>query len=348
MTLVALLHHFLFCAALAGLSAALVRGMISVRLLDTPDARKAHDRPTPKGGGVGIVAAFLVGVAVLYVFASFSRLANSYFIGLIVAAFAIAVVSFADDLWNFPFTVKLAAQIGAASAALISGLYVHVFNLPGIGLVGTPLLGMGITLGWILFTTNALNFIDGLNGLAAGVTLIASLVLAVIGALSGGWFVYFASLLLASGVIGFLPFNFPTARIFMGDVGSQFCGFVLAMLGVAASRFETTPLSFTLVPMLLSGVLYDVAFTLLRRASAHENLTQPHRGHLYQLAHRTGLSAPTVTLLYWAFAAWGGLCCLLFLDVAKSDRLPVLLLCLAPQPIWTVWVMRRAARAKLL
>ncbi len=348
MTRVALIHHLLFCAVLAGVSAALVRGMIRVRLLDAPDARKAHDQPTPKGGGVGIVAAFLIGIAVLYGFASFSRLANGYFIGVIVASVAIALVSLADDLWSFPFTVKLAAQIAAASAALVSGLYVHLFNLPGIGLVDAPDIGMAITLVWILFTTNALNFIDGLNGLAAGVTLIAALFLATIGALSGGWFVYFASLLLAAGVIGFLPFNFPRARIFMGDVGSQFCGFVLAMLGVAASRFEITPLSFTLVPMLLAGVLYDVAFTLVRRALAHENLTQPHRGHLYQLAHRCGINAAAIAVLYWAFTAWGGLCCLLFLRVPQASRPVALLLCLAPQPVWTLFVLRRARRQGLI
>ncbi len=348
MTLAALARHLAFCAALALLSAGLVRLMIRVRLLDTPDARKAHDRPTPKGGGVGIVAAFLVGVALLYEFAAFSRLANGYFIGVIVASFAIAAVSLADDLWNFPFTVKLAAQVAAASAALVSGLYVHVFDLPVLGPVDVPFLGMAITLGWIVFTTNALNFIDGLNGLAGGVTLVAALFLAGIAAFAGGWFVYFACLLLAAGVIGFLPFNFPRARIFMGDVGSQFCGFVLAMLGVAASRFETTPLSFTLVPMLLMGVLYDVCFTLVRRARAGENLTTAHRGHLYQLAHRAGMAAARISLLHWGFAIWGGVCCVLFLQAPEAVRPLVPLLCLAPQPVWTVVVLRRARRFGLI
>ena len=107
----------------------------------------------------------------------------------------------------------------------------------------------------------------------------------------GGWFAYGASLLLIGGVAGFLPFNFPRARIFMGDVGSQFCGFMLAVLAVVASRFEGVELSFLLVPMLLSGVLFDVAFTLVRRWHAGERLTAPHRGHLYQVAQRTGIPA---------------------------------------------------------
>ena len=91
-------------------------------------------------------------------------------------------------------------------------------------------LGAAGDAGWILFATNAMNFIDGLNGLAAGTALVACGFLALIAAGQGGWFVYFAAMLLAAGLVGFLPFNFPRARIFMGDVGSQFCGFVLAVL----------------------------------------------------------------------------------------------------------------------
>ena len=146
-----------------------------------------------------------------------------------------------------------------------------------------------MTVLWLLFATNAMNFIDGLNGLAGGVALIAAGFLAGIAAAHGGWFAYFAALLLVAGLAGFLPFNFPRARIFMGDVGSQFCGFILAILAVVASRFDNVELSFLIVPMLLSGVLFDVAFTLIRRALAGERLTEPHRGHLYQVAQRSGL-----------------------------------------------------------
>ncbi len=121
-----------------------------------------------------------------------------------------------------------------------------------------------------------------------------------------GWFAYAASGLLAAGLLGFLPFNYPRARIFLGDVGSQFCGFVLAVLGVVAARFEGIELSLLLVPMLLSGLLLDALFTLARRLLAGERITQPHRGHLYQVAHRAGVPAAVIAPLHWAFAAWGG------------------------------------------
>ena len=306
MTILAFSKHLLFCAGLALLSAVVVRAMIAVAVLDQPDSRKAHARAVPKGGGVGVVVAFLVGTGLLYAFAGFARVADSYFLGTILAATAIAAVAFLDDLLDWPFTVKLGAQILAALVAVASGLVVATINLPVWGSVPLGWFGVPVTLAWILFATNAMNFIDGLNGLASGVTCLAAIALAVVAAMLGGWFVYFASLLLAAGLIGFLPFNFPRARIFMGDVGSQFCGFVLAVLGVVAARFEQVELSALLVPLLIFGVLYDVAFTLVRRAIAGDRLTQPHRSHLYQVAHRSGMNAVHITLVQWGFVLWGG------------------------------------------
>jgi UDP-GlcNAc:undecaprenyl-phosphate GlcNAc-1-phosphate transferase len=133
MTFLAFFKHLLFCLGLAAVSALVVRATIDARVMDQPDARKAHAHATPKGGGVGIVVAFMLGMAVLYGFAAFSRLADPYFRGVILAAFAIAVVSFLDDLWDWPFVVKLAAQVLAALAAIGSGLYVTEIRLPFVG-----------------------------------------------------------------------------------------------------------------------------------------------------------------------------------------------------------------------
>src|SRR6476646_3234015 len=306
MTFAALLRHLAFATALALLSAAVVRLMIAVRVLDHPDPRKVHTLETPKGGGVGVVVAFLVGIAILYRFAEFARLADPYFVGVIEASVAIAIVAFLDDLYDWKFSVKLSAQILAAVVAVASGIYVANYNFPYAGPLHIGWLAPLATVLWLLVATNALNFIDGLNGLAAGVALITASFLAGIAAAHGGFFAYFASLLLIAGLAGFVPFNFPRPRIFMGDVGSQFCGFLLAILAVVASRFDNVDLSFLIVPMLLSGVLFDVAFTLVRRALAGERLTEPHRGHLYQVAQRSGLPAVSIALVHWGFAAFGG------------------------------------------
>jgi UDP-GlcNAc:undecaprenyl-phosphate GlcNAc-1-phosphate transferase len=347
MTWAAILRHLVFAAGLACVAAVVVRAMVSAGVMDRPAARKAHTVPTPKGGGVGIVVAFLLGISVLYGFADFARLADAYFRGVVLAAVAIAVVAYWDDLRDFPFVVKLGAQVGAALLAVGTGLYVEVFNLPLLGPVDLGIWGAVVTVGWILFATNAMNFIDGLNGLVGGTVLVACAFLAVIAAGQEGWFVYFAALLLAASVAGFLPFNFPNARIFMGDVGSQFCGFVLAMLGVAAARFQAVEMSFLLVPMLLAGVLFDVAFTLVRRGLAGENVAQAHRSHLYQVAHRSGVDARAIAAVHWGFAALGGMVALAFTHAGPGAKLPLLLALLVPQLGWLWFVAARARAAGL-
>ncbi len=343
MTLAAILRHLALAVGLALLSAAVVRMMIAARVMDTPDPRKAHDRATPKGGGVGVVVAFLVGILALYRYAEFARLTDPYFLGVIGASVTIAAVAFLDDVFDWPFTVKLGTQVLAAVVAVGNGLYVSDFRLPYVGPVDSGVIGVAATLVWLVFATNAMNFIDGMNGLASGVALIACLFLAFIAATHGGWFAYAASGLLAAGLAGFLPFNFPRARIFMGDVGSQFCGFILAVLAVVASRFDGVELSFLLMPLLLSGVLFDVAFTLVRRAVQGERLTQPHRGHLYQVAQRSGVSAVTVTLVYWGFAILGGVGCLAFIKAPAEVKPLVPALLLVPQIVWA-WRVSRWAR----
>ena len=343
----ALAHHLLFCAALAVVSAAIVAAMARVGVMDRPGARSSHTVPTPKGGGVGVVAAFLLGMLALYRFADFARLAEPYFRGVILAAAGIALVAFLDDLLDWPFVVKLGAQVAAAGLAAASGLWLRDLRVPVLGEIQLGWLGVPATLVWVVAATNAMNFIDGLNGLASGVSAIACVFLAAIAAGQGAWFVYFAALILVAGLLGFLPFNYPRARIFLGDVGSQFCGFVLAVLGVAAGRFEGVELSLLLVPMLLAGVLFDTGFTLLRRLLAGERITEAHRGHLYQVAHRSGMPAARVTLVEWGFAAWGGLCCLGFVAAGEGAKPWVALLVLPPQLLWLAYVVRRARRAGL-
>jgi UDP-GlcNAc:undecaprenyl-phosphate GlcNAc-1-phosphate transferase len=345
--LLALPRHLALMAGLAIFSGIIVRVMISIGVPDRPDARKAHQSTTPKSGGVGIVAAFMLGVLLLYRYGQVSRLTEGYFIGVIAAAFLMAAISFLDDLLDLSFVIKLATQLLAAAAAAASGLWLHVLALPYAGTIDLGWAGIGLTIFFLLYVTNAMNFIDGLNGLAAGVTFIACLFLAGIAGIYGGFFVYTASLLLAGGVLGFLPFNFPKAKIFMGDVGSQFCGFMLALFGVAAARFETAPLSFLLVPLLLSGVLYDVTFTLIRRILARENIARAHNGHLYQVVRRAGLDAQLVALWHWGFTVIGGLTAIGFLAAPTLVKPLVLVPAMLVQLSWTGYVVQRARRAKL-
>ncbi len=347
MLLSAVLQHLGFALLLALISAGAVRLMIAFPILDHPNARSAHARPTPRGGGVGVVLAFLAGMVVLYLAARFARIADMQFLGVIVAAVAIAAVALVDDVRHLPARLRLAAQAGAALVAMGSGLVVTRLALPWTGVVDLGLLGPLLTLFWIVGCTNAVNFMDGLDGLVGGTLLVVSAALALVAALQAGWFVYAAALFLAAGFAGFLPFNLHPARIFMGDVGSQFAGFVLAVLAVAAARFDALQLSFLIVPLLMFGLLFDAGFTLLRRALMRERLAEGHRTHLYQLAQRSGMGTRAVAAVHWGFALFHAALALLFLDLSAGAKPLVVVPALAVQLAWLGYVVRRMRMAGL-
>jgi len=324
---------------LAAISAVLVRLMISVGTLDHPVARSSHAVPTPKGGGVGIAAAYALWTALLmYEGVPAARLAP------LLAALMLAAVSFVDDVRPGPFVVKLAAQVAATLAVIAAGDQLIEVNVSG-QLINLPaLLGLPLTFAVFLFVTNAVNFADGLNGLASGSVGVAGLALAA-GAPPGpaGTALCEQAMPLVAGIAGFLPFNYPRARIFMGDVGSQLCGFVAADLAVRAAA---SPVSL-IVPLALMPMLADVAFTLVRRMLAGDRLTQAHRGHLYQIANRSGLAAAKVTAACWGMAAWGAAWGILAgrHGGGMEAGFTCVIISLAPMLAWLGYVVRKAKRA---
>ncbi|WP_428391735.1 glycosyltransferase family 4 protein [Lichenicoccus sp.] len=317
----------LLCLGAGLLCAVLVRAMIRVSVLDTPGPRSAHDRPTPKGGGVGVIAAFLLGLPLAgwwHGDVHWCTLA-----ALLAGVALLALVSWLDDLRQFHPLVKLIAQ--AVAAGLV---------LAGIGPLPGGAVGVAVGFAWLLFVTNALNFIDGLNGLAAGSMALACL---FVGLPDPATLVGYGGCLLAAGLLGFLPFNMPRARIFLGDVGSQAAGLAVAAFGLLCVA-RPTLYGAAIMPLLLSGILYDVAFTLGRRLLAGDAVWQAHRGHLYQVAFRSGIPAPAVAALHWGFVTWGGVLGLAITHKALS-LLSGMLLMVLPQLAWTMVVVRRARAA---
>jgi len=347
MTLYAFLTHLAVALGLALISALVVRLMIAYPILDHPNARSSHSRPTPRGGGLGVVVAFTLGMGILYWQAEYARLPGPQFLGVIGAALAIAAVSLLDDARDLRFAVKLAAQALAALVAIGSGLELQRLAVPGLGIVQLGALGPLLTLFWILGCTNAVNFMDGLDGLVGGTVFLALLILCAIAENQGGWFVYLASMMLAAGLLGFLPFNLHPARIFMGDVGSQFLGFMVAILAVAAARFDAAEVSFMLVPLLLLGLFFDAAFTLMRRAAMGLNITAAHRTHLYQMAQRSGMGVRQVAAVHWGFVLAHGVLALGFMGLAPAIKPLVLVPALGLQVIWLAYVRARMRRVGL-
>jgi UDP-GlcNAc:undecaprenyl-phosphate GlcNAc-1-phosphate transferase len=314
---------------LAALSAAIVAIMVRVGALDHPVARSSHSVPTPKGGGVGIVVAFAVGMA--------CAPAAGWQDGVLTgAALVLAAVSYLDDVRHWPFWCKLAAQCGAALAIVGTGQAPHDVALPGLGAVPLGLAAPVLALGWLLFVTNATNFMDGLNGLAAGSVAVACLALA----LTAGGKAWPASLVVAV-VAGFLPFNYPRARIFMGDVGSQFLGFVA---GALALRYAAQPAVAIILPFGLLPLLLDAALTLLRRWRRGERLTEAHRSHYYQWANRAGVPAARVAAIYWLMAGWSAGCGI----VATQNSAYWMLAAVLPFLAWRNYVAQRARQANIV
>ena len=290
-------------------SSCVVALMARIGVLDHPGPRSSHSRPIPKGGGVGIVVASLVGFAVLNGPAP-ARIA------LALGGLVVAALGYWDDRHDFSAGIKFIVQYVASLVPVVVGIIPDVTR--------NYALDAAISVAWVLLVTNAVNFMDGLNGLSAGTAAIA----AVGSGLAGFWNLTDG---LIAGIAGFLPWNYPRARIFMGDVGSQFCGYVLAVLALLGATGRH-PL---LVPFALAGLLFDVIFTLIRRFGAGEQVTQAHRGHLYQIANRTGVPAAVVTLVHWGFAAWG---VWLGLMAWHPWQIAAVLL---PQIVWAVAVIAR-------
>jgi UDP-GlcNAc:undecaprenyl-phosphate GlcNAc-1-phosphate transferase len=321
----------LILLGLAVLSACVVAGMVRVGALDHPVARSSHTMPTPKGGGIGIVAAFTIGMVIMHP-------AGWRDAVLTAPALCLAAASYLDDVLDWPFWVKLAAQLLAAIVVTCAGLAPFHVALPGADPITLSAAAIPIGLCWLLFTTNATNFMDGLNGLAAGCAAASCLVLVVAGGLRTAW----PEALLVAGIAGFLPFNYPNARIFMGDVGSQFLGF---LLGALALRHAASPSLAAILPFGLLPMLLDVAFTLFRRARQGQRLTEAHRGHLYQVAQRSGVAASAVAASYVGMSGWAAYCGVRW----STGNDPVwIVFASAPLILWAVFVAVRASQAKLL
>ena len=273
--------------------------------VDQPNARSSHLKPVVRGGGIA-----MAGGAFLLVFCGFP-LPWGVTAVMLSAALGIGVVSFYDDIKS----VGAAIRFGCHSVAAIAALVVLHFSSLGLDSSGFPVPVMALLwlLGflWIVGYTNAFNFMDGINGLAAGQAIVTGFGMALLGALASGplsvvrcqssvisppmlWCVA-----IASAALGFLPHNFPRARMFMGDVGSAPLGFCLAMLTLWLAKSVGWWLLIPLV-LLHANFVLDTGITLVRRIFRGERLYDAHREHFYQRLIRSGRSHPFVTGLEMA------------------------------------------------
>ena len=267
--------------------------------VDPPGERRSHQRPTPTSGGIAIIVATCLGVAL----ASGLGQGADPRIGWLAALAAVSgVIGAADDLFDLPPRTKLLIQIALAILFAHGVARVEVLPLaPGLNLPLGMVVGVAGSTLWLVVLTNAVNFVDGADGLAPGAVIVALLGLAVAAAINGQTAVATAALVGAVAGLGFLPWNLPAHRLFQGDAGALFSGFFLAGLAVVAARpAQGQPLSPFLMPLATLPMLTDVLLTLLARARAGKPLFSAHREHLYQLwLDRGGASHAALSLRYW-------------------------------------------------
>lgn len=275
-----------------------------VGAMDVPrDGRRVHDHPVPRMGGLAIFVGFTVA---MILFVSFT----TQVLGLMLGALIIAAMGAVDDIVNLRPWIKLSIQIIAALVAIRCGIIFNAVSNPNflsdVGTIPIGSLSIPLTVLWIVGCTNAVNLIDGLDGLAVGVSGISSMTMLIVSLFVAEPNTTFILAALCGACVGFMPFNMNPAKIFMGDVGSQFLGFVLACVSVMGLFKLHTVITF-LVPVLAMAIpLADTVFAVFRRLIHGQSPFHADKGHFHHRLLAMGLNQKqAVAVLYGISAVMG-------------------------------------------
>ena len=297
----------LLLAGVVSFAATPVVKVMSVKMgaVDVPkDDRRMHDHPIPRMGGLAIFLGFLFAMLLFVPLDTAKK-------GMLLGAVIIVILGIFDDINALPAKLKFVVQIVAALVAVAAGNQIDVLSNPNI-FSSDPVWQLGwlawpVTVIWIVAITNAVNLIDGLDGLACGVSTISAMTMLVIALLVSELDVAVMMAALAGGCIGFLPYNFNPAKIFMGDTGSTFLGFIMATVSVEGMFKQYTIISFV-VPFLMLGLpIFDVCFAVVRRVSHGQSPMQPDRGHVHHRLIDMGFSQKQAVGVLYVISAILGL-----------------------------------------
>ena len=300
-------YAFTFCVSLfmALLLTPLVgRLAIKAGAVSAPRARDIHERAVPRLGGVAIAAAFFAPLLALSIIdtsvAQLLQKQPSLSIGLALGGAALGALGVADDTVGVRARTKLAVQLVVACFAYAMGFRIEAVSVPFIGVWEMGVFALPITALWIVGVVNAVNLIDGLDGLAAGVIFFAALTNFVIAVIGTQVFVAVVMAAIMGAMVGFLFYNFNPAHIFMGDSGSYFLGYLLATASLTGAMQKTSTAVSLLVPMVALGVpIFDTLFSMLRRTLERRSVFSPDRGHVHHRLIDMGIThRRAVILLY--------------------------------------------------
>jgi len=297
------MDHWCLAVAVVGISFALTywlrRYALHKSLLDIPNGRSSHTVPTPRGGGVAIVISYLAALVLLF---AQGALSGSLFLAFLGSGVIIAALGFLDDHGHVAARWRLLGHFFSAVWALV-----WLGGLPPVVIFGAALdlgwVGHVLAAVYLVWLLNLYNFMDGIDGIASVEAVCVCIGAAVIYALSGFVDLIWLPLLLAAAVLGFLVWNFPPAKIFMGDAGSGFLGIILGLLSLQAASISSQLLWAWLI--LLGVFIVDATVTLIRRLVRGDKVYEAHRSHAYQFAsrkygkHLPVTSAVGVINLFW-------------------------------------------------
>lgn len=274
------------------------RTAIKAGYYDAPGERKIHKYPIPRLGGIAIWAGFMLALLGIGLFMNWPPVLSSALPGVLIAGGLIFLLGLLDDLFTLSPYLKLLVQFAAALTAFGLGVQINTLDLPGAQLLVLNALSLPVTVIWLVGLMNAMNFIDGIDGLAAGVTTLSALTLTVVAMFTHQPSSALMAALLAGASLGFLVYNFHPAKIFMGDSGALFCGFVLAC--IAVTGVLKTKVVVMMLPMfVLSVPILDITYSVFRRILRGQNPFLPDADHIHHQFLKAGVGQiKTVTYLY--------------------------------------------------
>lgn len=305
------------CTPLAGRLAHVIGAIDDPKSSD----RRVHEKPTPRLGGVAI----FFGAAFSMVM--FSDLEIKKLLGMLIGSVILVVMGTIDDARPLPAKVKLLVQIGAALVLVgfgyritfLTNFFGQAFGSSEMIHINGEIISIVATVIWIVGITNTVNLIDGLDGLATGVTTIASLTLAYIAYSNGSYEAMIIVLIISGACVGFLPFNFNPASIFMGDAGAYFLGFVLSAVSIEGVLKGATVMTLIVPIMVLGLPIFDTAFAIVRRKINGKPIMEADRGHLHHRLLDIGLGKKRAVLVLYIISLLMGLSAIAFVKDSMTN-----------------------------
>lgn len=272
--------------------------------VDKPNERKVHQKLMPRLGGLAI----FIGVIAGYFTA---ELYNEKITAISLGAILIIIIGILDDKYELSAKTKFAGQLLVAGLIVASGLTIDVLTIPYIGDFELGLWSYPVTVLWIVGITNAINLIDGLDGLSAGISAIGITTIAILAGANGKILIFTISMILLGSIIGFLFYNFYPAKIFMGDTGALFLGYSISIISLLGLYKSVTLFSF-IVPIIILGVpIFDTAFAIIRRIVNKKPISAPDKSHLHHRLLALGVSHRKTVFLIYGFGILFGVAALL-------------------------------------